>query len=281
MKKKTVLERFQDIKELEVADGNGGSKTVEELLPYFCKNVEEALLRLEKIDNAKPSEALECLEEICNDKTIHDYILYNCLDEGFTTVIHSLLKAQDLEKENAKYRQLEEQLGCPLDVRCNVFYNSTIYNCLGYKMTVKETYDGHFIAVIENDIFSFDYKDYKKTWWLKEDKSEKIMDELLDCDHKFHKLKDDSLATELDWSRKTIDPNPEVAFLGVKDCTIYLSDRQLQELLNYNYKVKDEKFPGGYRWNFPFGGVLGMRHLKLINKENGRSYEFEEVKFKR
>ena len=67
---------------------------------------------------------------------------------------------------------LEEQIGCPLEVRCNVFYNSTIYNCLGYKMTVKETYDDHFIAVIENDIFSFDYKDYKKTWWLKENKEE-------------------------------------------------------------------------------------------------------------
>ena len=77
-------------------------------------------------------------------------------------------------KELIKYRELEEKIGCPLEVRCNVFYNSTIYNCLGYKMTVKETYKDHFIAVIENDIFSFDYKDYKKSWWFKDDKEEQI-----------------------------------------------------------------------------------------------------------
>ena len=35
MDKKTVLERFQDIKELEVADDLG---TVADVLPYFCKN---------------------------------------------------------------------------------------------------------------------------------------------------------------------------------------------------------------------------------------------------
>ena len=60
--------------------------------------IKEALNRLEAIDNAKPSEALKCLEEMCNDKTIHDYILYNCLDEDFTYIRQALIKAQKQEK---------------------------------------------------------------------------------------------------------------------------------------------------------------------------------------
>jgi len=60
--------------------------------------IENALQRLEAIDNANPSEALECLENIINDKKMHDYILYNCLDEDFINIRKSLLKAQEQEK---------------------------------------------------------------------------------------------------------------------------------------------------------------------------------------
>lgn len=45
--KKTALEHFQDIKELEVADEQG--LTVENLLPYKCKQVEKYLKALEII----------------------------------------------------------------------------------------------------------------------------------------------------------------------------------------------------------------------------------------
>ena len=44
---KTALEHFQDIKELEVADGP--EITVEDLLPYKCKQVEKSLKALEII----------------------------------------------------------------------------------------------------------------------------------------------------------------------------------------------------------------------------------------
>jgi hypothetical protein len=92
-------------------------------------------------------------------------------DNGFGYEV-DLYDISNAVNKLGKLEDLEEEIGCPLKARCNVFYNSTIYNCLRYKMTVKETYDDHFIAVIENDIFSFDYKDYKKSWWLREDKSE-------------------------------------------------------------------------------------------------------------
>lgn len=45
--KKTALEHFQDIKELEVADGP--EITVEDLLPYKCERVEKYLKALEII----------------------------------------------------------------------------------------------------------------------------------------------------------------------------------------------------------------------------------------
>ena len=44
---KTPLEHFQDIKELEVADEQG--KTVVDILPYKCKQVEKSLKALEII----------------------------------------------------------------------------------------------------------------------------------------------------------------------------------------------------------------------------------------
>jgi hypothetical protein len=44
---KTPLEHFQDIKELEVADGP--EITVEDLLPYKCEQVEKSLKALEII----------------------------------------------------------------------------------------------------------------------------------------------------------------------------------------------------------------------------------------
>ena len=47
MKKKTVLERFKEIEDLEVADEQG--KTVKDILPYKCGQVEKSLKALEII----------------------------------------------------------------------------------------------------------------------------------------------------------------------------------------------------------------------------------------
>lgn len=67
----------------------------------YCENIEiiqQALQRLESIDNANPSEALECLRNMCNDKAISDYILYNCLDENIVNIKQSLFKELEQEK---------------------------------------------------------------------------------------------------------------------------------------------------------------------------------------
>lgn len=47
MKKKTVLERFKEIEDLEVADEQG--KTVVDILPYKCEKVWKSLKALEII----------------------------------------------------------------------------------------------------------------------------------------------------------------------------------------------------------------------------------------
>ena len=87
--------RIKDIKHyLEVnersEDEDGFTPSEELQICYLAK-------RMLALDNANPSEALECLEEMCKDKAIHDYILYNCLDEDFLNIRNSLLKAQEQE----------------------------------------------------------------------------------------------------------------------------------------------------------------------------------------
>lgn len=76
-----------------------------------CDVIEQALLRLEAIDNANPSEALECLEEIKN------YFPFVDLDKGkeyvcekeFNTIKQALLKA---EKEHNSVNLLMQELDC-------------------------------------------------------------------------------------------------------------------------------------------------------------------------
>ena len=85
---KTPLEHFQDIKELEVADGP--EIKVEDIVPYKCKQVEKALHRLESIDNAEPSEALECLMYLKAE--FRDY------PSAFNSIKNALLKAQKEHK---------------------------------------------------------------------------------------------------------------------------------------------------------------------------------------
>jgi len=62
-----------------------------------CKIIRQFLHRLEAIDNAEPSEALECLEFICkilNEKRIDVKWLFK---NDYTTIKQALLKAQEQE----------------------------------------------------------------------------------------------------------------------------------------------------------------------------------------
>jgi len=66
---------------------------------------------------------------------------------------------------------LEEEIGCPLEARLKVNHNTAIYDVSG---------EEYIVEFVEKDIFtvyaifymSYRWEDYKKTWWLKKDKSE-------------------------------------------------------------------------------------------------------------
>ena len=83
-----------------------------------------------------------------------------------------------VDNKLGKLEDLEEQLGCPLDVvfkalKIGIYTHLknrnredlTKYFCLNLYNLDTELYLG-------NPIIFVNLKDYKKTWWLKEDKSE-------------------------------------------------------------------------------------------------------------
>jgi len=156
-----------------------------------CNNtIKQALINFnnitKQINEASSESAIGSLNKI-KDK-LDDYT--------YNSILESLLKTQVLEKENAKYKSLEKQFGGSLDMILNLMKNSNtldehyhtqdIYFIYKGKLIsgsfIKLEYDNEFIINVETsemfdssyDIDDYDLKvkDYKKTWWLKEDRSE-------------------------------------------------------------------------------------------------------------
>lgn len=92
---------------------------------------------------------------------------------------------QELYVRLNKYEKLEEEIGCPLEVRCKVFPNSYIYT-FGTSMETQDVITRRKVITIDKEgiyilyttasgkerNMTLSWKAYKKTWWLKEDKSE-------------------------------------------------------------------------------------------------------------
>lgn len=103
------------------------------------------------------------------------------MSKGYTMMLEATIQnlRRDnliLKEQNSKYSELEEQLGCPLNVVVKALQNGVYYedvaNCMRYMVVdLHFNLDGDFVL-------SFDYEErllarnYKKTWWLKKDKSE-------------------------------------------------------------------------------------------------------------
>ena len=96
-------------------------------------------------------------------------------------------KIKKLTDKVGKYEDLEEQIGCPLMVLVralkdgvytkNDIYGKDVGNGLKYFEEIYISTNG--IELLHNSMFkgiesigTIQIKDYKKTWWLKEDKSE-------------------------------------------------------------------------------------------------------------
>lgn len=126
------------------------------------------------------SKEFEALERLAMPDDIH---IKECeklgigLTEDYDLLEQYILKAQERENENARYKQLEEQLGCPLEVReralTNGIYIKNIYgDMVNFKVMLvyKNKELGYYFRIINDGAVLL--KDYKKTWFLKEDKSE-------------------------------------------------------------------------------------------------------------
>ena len=72
----------------------------------------------------------------------------------------------------AKYRKLEEQLGCPLEVVFKAIINGIIVDGSTYQVKVGKDIYGYFFILSNGSSYPFYLKNYKKSWWLKKDKSE-------------------------------------------------------------------------------------------------------------
>ncbi len=75
------------------------------------------------------------------------------------------------------YEKLSKQLGCPLEVRCKITTDTTIYDTEGNSFEVEYIHDNNFTTIMNRGFgsmyeFDFTYNDYQKTWWLKADRSE-------------------------------------------------------------------------------------------------------------
>lgn len=89
---------------------------------------------------------------------------------------------QEVCDELLKYKQLEQDLGCPLEVIFKAlkdgFYDEygALYKVgefyLDYNWLLSNPSDKYLTFNVEGTYFEFKLNDYKKTWWLKEDKSE-------------------------------------------------------------------------------------------------------------
>ena len=99
--------------------------------------------------------------------------LYTLTEEMQKEYIENKIKK--LTDKLGKYEDLEEQIGCPLEVRCKIYDSNYVYTKDGEKWIITFADETHFIAVYDKAIThdrKFTYSDYKRTWWLKADRSE-------------------------------------------------------------------------------------------------------------
>lgn len=91
------------------------------------------------------------------------------INDGTNTQIRKLVD------EVKEYRQLEKEIGCPLEVRCKLCDGTIIYDEDGKAMGVEHIGEHDFCAYLIGGPYMprlMYLKGYKKSWWLKKDKSE-------------------------------------------------------------------------------------------------------------
>lgn len=102
--------------------------------------------------------------------------IYATKEEYFTIdeIIQPMVELQT-------YKKLEEQIGCPIEVYVKLKYDTNFFDRDGIEWFVEAISKKNIICATRFNISTspmkaeykyFELKDYKKTWWIKEDKSE-------------------------------------------------------------------------------------------------------------
>ena len=81
-----------------------------------------------------------------------------------------------------KYHKLEEEIGCPVEVRCKIYNGLEVFVEITYWDSLDEEDKIEIVPQTVSTVFSNRFstlsgkqcywKEYKKTWWLKADRSE-------------------------------------------------------------------------------------------------------------
>lgn len=75
-------------------------------------------------------------------------------------------------KKLYEVENLEEELGCHLDVYVKATINGIIVDDSEYQVKVRKDDYGYYFILSNGSCCPFYLKNYKKSWWLKRDKSE-------------------------------------------------------------------------------------------------------------
>lgn len=112
--------------------------------------VEQALQRLESIDNASPSEALECLEKVSDYlNNVYDYKeIIEEVRKDIDTIKQVLLKVQE-PKQYLKWEDLEFEI----THKIRILMNGNLYTlfCYDEKYIEIRTIKGEFILTLDNE----------------------------------------------------------------------------------------------------------------------------------
>ena len=125
------LDKVKKISDMVLYNADGYATLPNEEVNLLIAIANQSLQRLESIDNAEPSEALECLEWLSHElKTYYEHLYITLRDtreeliskkkkanEHLEVIKQALLKVQEKEKENELLKEIIKSLfdrGCPL-----------------------------------------------------------------------------------------------------------------------------------------------------------------------
>ena len=73
--------------------------------------------------------------------------------------------------ELLEYKNLEEEIGCPLEVVLRAVKQRRIWNGYTWLLNMRLNFIND-VWCLSNGVYSVETSGYQKTWWLKEDKVE-------------------------------------------------------------------------------------------------------------